>query len=257
MVRCPSARGRDAIIENILMTEGTIPSPASTVILLRPEARDGFEVLLTRRPAAMKFLGGYYVFPGGGVEDRDFSEESFARCHGLSRIAAQNIFDNEISADLCLGHWVAAVREVFEETGIHFFVTEDGAFPDSDRGGLVERLRRHREALQKGETSFPRLLHLEGLYCDLSRLAYFFHRITPEKYPVRFDTRFFLAPLPDGQAPLCSSEEVAESLWITPQKALERSESNDFPLMPPTLIALRALDDHGSWRRLRAAYQLK
>mgnify|MGYP000277139808 CR=1 FL=1 len=66
-------------------------------------------------------------------------------------------------------------------------------------------------------------------------------RITPQERPVRFDTYFFLAPMPADQVPLSTSEEVAESLWITPGRALEQSVKGALPLMPPTLVALGTL----------------
>jgi 8-oxo-dGTP pyrophosphatase MutT (NUDIX family) len=46
------------------------PKPAATVVLLRPSggAGGGLEVLLTRRPAGMRFGPGMHVFPGGGLE---------------------------------------------------------------------------------------------------------------------------------------------------------------------------------------------
>jgi 8-oxo-dGTP pyrophosphatase MutT (NUDIX family) len=50
------------------------PKSASTVILLRSGEKNGIEVLLTRRPEAMDFLGGAYVFPGGTVRKDDCSE---------------------------------------------------------------------------------------------------------------------------------------------------------------------------------------
>jgi hypothetical protein len=99
-------------------------------------------------------------------------------------------------------------------------------------------------------------LESEGLFCDLGRLTYLFHRITPEKYSTRFDTRFYLAALPNNQSPLISSEEVSESLWLAPQTALDEAASGKFPMMPPTLISLRTLAEHGSWQNLCAAFRL-
>jgi hypothetical protein len=73
---------------------------------------------------------------------------------------------------------------------------------------------------------------------------------------VRFDTRFYVGSLPEGQTPLDSSEEVAESVWLTPQEALKLSESGGLPMMPPTLIALRSLAELGSWKNFIATYRL-
>jgi len=101
-----------------------------------------------------------------------------------------------------------------------------------------------------------RLLESEQLFCDLSRLTYLFHRVTPEKYKIRFDTRFYLAAMPANQNPLVSSEEVAESLWLSPDAALDQSQSGALPMMPPTIIALRTLAEHNSWDALRAAFCL-
>jgi hypothetical protein len=103
---------------------------------------------------------------------------------------------------------------------------------------------------------FPSLLKSEGLHCDVSRLSYFFHRITPEHYPVRFDTRFFLAALPQGQDPLHASEEVAESLWITPREALDRFEAGTFRMAPPTVMVLRTLAQRMTWQALCTTYSL-
>ncbi|MBI2211027.1 MAG: NUDIX hydrolase, partial [Deltaproteobacteria bacterium] len=75
-------------------------------------------------------------------------------------------------------------------------------------------------SLVAGGIEFRQLLESEGLYCDLSRPVYFSHRVTPEKHADRFDTRFYLARLPSDQYPLFSSQEVAESLWLTPAEVL-------------------------------------
>ena len=50
--------------------EGSPPKNASTIILVRPEAGGKFEVFLTRRPPDMEVLAGFYVFPGGILEQK-------------------------------------------------------------------------------------------------------------------------------------------------------------------------------------------
>ena len=233
------------------MSDVAVPSKASTVIVAREKSQGGFEVLMTRRHQQLQFLGGYFVFPGGGMEEADYSERMLSRCRGLSQLEAQKQLGGGISPDVALGYWVAAVRELFEETGVHFFVDQDNA----DAGPNVwERLAKKRQHLSEGRLNLPELLETEDLFCDLSRLTYLFHRITPEKHKVRFDTRFYLAAMPANQSPLVSSEEVAESLWLAPDIALNQSQSGTFLMMPPTIIALRTLAEHNSWDALRATF---
>jgi len=235
------------------MSDVTVPNKASTIILVREKAAGGFEVLMTRRPQELQFLGGYSVFPGGGMEAADYCDRMLSRCLGLSPAEAQQRLGGDMSQDIALGHWVAAVRELFEETGIHFFVHHDHADVNSN---TYERLAEKRQELSEGRLNLPELLESERLFCDLSRLTYLFHRITPEKYKVRFDTRFYLAPMPANQCSLVSSEEVAESLWLTPDVALDHSQSGTLLMMPPTIIALRTLAEHNSWDTLRARFCL-
>ncbi len=230
---------------------------ASTLVVVRRDPNGGIEVLLTRRRPEMQFLGGFLVFPGGAVENEDCSEKMLSLCRGLTRSEAQKILGADLGPEMSLGHWVAAGRELFEETGIHFFVDENGIAPDGFGGNLTERLGEKRQALSNGTLDLPRLLESERLFCDLGRFTYLFHRITPEKYPIRFDTRFYLAALPPNQSALVSSEEVSESLWLTPKIALEESASGKFPMLPPTIITLRTLAEHGSWQNLCTAFPLR
>ena len=176
---------------------------------------------------------------------------------GLSPVDAQQKLGGAFGPEVCLGYWVAAVRELFEEAGIHFFVAQEGAAPEANGRALAERLAPKRAELQQGKFDLPALMAAERLYCDVGRLSYFFHRITPEHYPVRFDTRFYLAALPQGQVPLQSSEEVSESVWLAPKAALERSQDGHFRMMPPTIAVLRTLAGHDSWTSLSLAFQLR
>lgn len=238
------------------MSTVAVPSKASTIIVARPDGRGEVEVLMTRRPSNMQVLGGFVVFPGGGVEEVDWSDRMLLRCRGLLPAQAQQILGTDMTPEQSMGHWVAAVRELFEEAGLHFFVSDSGIAADVAENGVPERLAEKREALSKGRLDLPGLLESEQLFCDVGRLAYFFHRVTPDKHAFRFDTRFYLAALPENQIPLTSSEEVAETLWIAPEAAIEQSESGHFPMMPPTVIALRMLAQHGSWQNLISAYRL-
>jgi 8-oxo-dGTP pyrophosphatase MutT (NUDIX family) len=239
------------------MASPIIPLAASTVVLTRPESDGSFAIYLNRRPDQMDSYGGVYVFPGGRVEKGDYTAAMVGLTRGLTALEAQRTLGSASPPEVCLAHWIAAVRELFEEVGIHFFIAEPDANDAAMAPTLAQRLGDKRAALQRGEIDLATFLTSEGLYCDVGRLRYFFHRITPEQYAVRFDTRFYLAALPPDQRPLDAPEEVSESLWIAPAGALARAEAGDFRMMPPTLAVLRSLSAYSSWEDLSNAFKLR
>src|SRR5437899_12666608 len=96
------------------------PKPAASVLLLRdspPGAAEPIAVYMIRRNRDMKFLGGYYAFPGGRVDAADGEPTVLARCRGVDIAEAERILTgHEGSPALPFG--VTAVRELLEETGI-------------------------------------------------------------------------------------------------------------------------------------------
>ena len=231
------------------------PRNASTVVLLRPDEMGGFDILLTRRPETMRFLGGFYVFPGGTVHRDDFSPEMLRRCRRLSGTTARQILGNHHEPDEAIGHWVAVARELFEEVGILLGVNESGEdfYPiDAD---TQQRVEQKRQAMVKKQLDFAGFLESENLYCDLSQAVYFDHWVTPDMYSMRFDTRFYAAILPSGQVPLTYSEEVTHSLWIKPGDALARMNRRDFPILPPTTTVLQEFSRFPSWKNLSTEFK--
>ncbi|HZD39225.1 MAG TPA: hypothetical protein VE131_00795, partial [Terriglobales bacterium] len=226
------------------------------IVLVRPEADGRFRVLLTRRPAGMRFLGGFYVFPGGTVHENDYSSQVLARCRGLSADAARQLLGGKHPADVALGHWVAVLRELFEEVGVLLCVNETGEPIHADDEQARRHLELRRRAVVRRQLEFGALLETENLFCDLARVVYFDHWITPEIYPMRFDTRFYIAALPPYQTPLGRSEEVTHSLWIKAAEALARIDRRDFPILPPTTTILQRLAQLPSWAQLQAEFRL-
>jgi len=237
------------------MTGAHIPKNAATVILLRPGESGGFEVFMTRRPDQMDFLAGVYVFPGGTVGKEDCSEGASKRCRGVSLQEARRILGAHLSPGFALGHWLAGIRELFEEVGIILCVTEEGRPLEMKNRELKERLERKRRSVIRRTMTFRELLESEGLFCDASRLVYFSHWQTPEEFATRYDTRFFLALLPQDQAPLENSEEVAHSLWVTPERALQLSAEGKLPVIFPTFASLRTMADFDSVESLLTEYR--
>lgn len=232
------------------------PRHASTLIVLREGGAQGFEVLLTRRAPGLRFLGGFYVFPGGAVREDDRRRELLGRCLGMTPAEAQRVLRASFSADLALAHWVAAAREAFEETGLLFAADRDGNIPDWGGEAVRSRLAEGRRRLIRGEQSFLGWLTSEELFCDLRRIVYFSHWRTPEEFAERFDTRFFLAPLPPGQQPVFDSPEIADALWISPDQALALQREGRLPVIFPTYAALRTLADFDSLASVGRAYGL-
>jgi 8-oxo-dGTP pyrophosphatase MutT (NUDIX family) len=230
------------------------PRLAATVILLRAAAGRGFEVFLTRRPEGMAFLGGMYCFPGGTLRQEDYSETMAQRCAGITPGEAQKIVGAGVAPRVALGLWIAALRELFEETGILLGLGGSGQ-PMTAPSDLGERLAESHSRRLASALSFATLLKSEDLFCDLSVLAHFSHWQTPEQVSMRFDTHFFLAPLPEGQTPLPASPEVVHSVWVTPDRALEMIGKNALPMIFPTFASLRTLADFDSLESLFKEYR--
>jgi len=76
---------------------------------------------------------------------------------------------------------------------------------------------------------------------DPTTLVEFSRWITPEEVTVRFDTRFFLAELPDGQEPVVDGEECVDQGWFTPQGALDAYTREEIVLVFPTIKHLEQL----------------
>ncbi len=204
----------------------------------------------------MRFLGGFYVFPGGTVHRDDYSPATLARCRALAGDDARKILGGGHDPDEALGHWVAVVRELFEEVGVLLCVSESGDEFHPIDDAVSKRIELKRQAIAKKQLDFGAFLESENLFCDLSRVVYFDHWVTPEIYSMRFDTRFYAAMLPENQIPLSRSEEVTHSLWIKPAAALSRMDRRDFPILPPTTTVLQNLERLGSWERLRGEFNL-
>jgi 8-oxo-dGTP pyrophosphatase MutT (NUDIX family) len=76
---------------------------------------------------------------------------------------------------------------------------------------------------------------------DPSALVKFSRWITPAEVRTRFDTHFFLAPLPAGQEPRVDGEECVDLGWFTPAAALEAHRREQIVLVFPTIKHLEQL----------------
>ncbi|SVD93656.1 uncharacterized protein METZ01_LOCUS446510, partial [marine metagenome] len=58
---------------NEISSTGIEPHPAASVVLLR-DGTAGPEILYLRRNPDLRFMGGYWVFPGGRVDAADYAK---------------------------------------------------------------------------------------------------------------------------------------------------------------------------------------
>src|SRR5512145_1694779 len=165
--------------------------PVAVPVVPRPAASaEPLEVWMIRRHQTMKFLGGYYAFPGGRVDAADGAPEALACCHGVDVAAAEATFPGHDTGP-ALAFWVAATRELLEESGILLACDAAGRPVDGRDSATRERIAGLRKELMAG-TPLPALLARQGWRYDLRGLRYLSHFITPISSPIRFTARFFL-----------------------------------------------------------------
>jgi 8-oxo-dGTP pyrophosphatase MutT (NUDIX family) len=220
----------------------TPPRASSTVVLLRDDHQKGLQVFLLRRHTASAVLGGAFVFPGGKLDEADCSSEVHAYLDTSLQVLHRALGEPDLSEHTAAGLYVAAVREVLEECGVLYARASDSQVLAHD----AEQRQQWQQALHGGR-GFAEVLQSAGLRVDTQHLAPWSRWITPVQPSVtnkRFDTRFFVAVLPDGQHPIHDNIEAIDSVWLTPLDALTRYWAGDLPLAPPQIMSLVSLLPH-------------
>jgi 8-oxo-dGTP pyrophosphatase MutT (NUDIX family) len=228
-----------------------IPKKAATVILLREWDPDGFEVFLLKRHEESSFMGGNFVYPGGKVDREDGSLETCSLCSGISAEEAFQLFGKTLPSDECLAHWVAGIRELFEEAGVLLAYDHQGKSLPLTNPADRKRLLSYRDLIQEGKMSICQLAQEEKLLFALDQLHYYAHWITPEARSQRFDTRFFLAFHPVGQEASHDQTETTIGVWLSPRKALEKNSGGEVALSPPTL---KTLEDLSRFKKIEEVF---
>lgn len=218
-----------------------IPKKAATIILLRKKEPKGFEVFLLKRHEKSSFMGGNFVYPGGRVDRNDGSLEICPLCKGITPEEAYQIFGGLLPPDESFAHWVAGIRELFEEAGVLLAYDQNGNPFLLKNLAEREKFLNYRNLLQKDKLTICQLAQEEKILLALDQLHYYAHWITPEARSERFDTRFFLARHPVGQEATYDQKETMAGVWLTPKEALEENLRGEVMLSPPTLKTLEDL----------------
>ena len=222
----------------------TPPRASATVVLLRDDAQKGLQVFLLRRHTASAVLGGAFVFPGGKLDEADCAPAVHAYLDVPPRALHATLGEPDLSAEMAAGLYVAAVREALEECGVLFArSTHENAIAHD-----APQRQKWQQALHGGQ-AFVEVLQRAGLRVDTQHLAPWSRWITPIQPSVtnkRFDTRFFVAALPQGQHPIHDNIEAIDSVWLTPLEALTCYWAGDLPLAPPQIMTLVSLLSHAN-----------
>ncbi len=163
-----------------------------------------------RRAETLRFMGGFHAFPGGRAMPAD-------------------------GPDAATAQPVAAVRELFEETGVLLARRPDGAFPtDAELAGP-------RAELLADGGAFPALLRRLSLTIRPTDLSHVGNLVTPPFSSVRFDTAFFTAVAPPRQTPLVQPGELEAGEWLSADAAVRVWEDGRILISPPTVSLLQTI----------------
>ena len=212
------------------------PRPASTLIIIR-DGKAGVEVLLGEKTSKVNFAAGAFVFPGGALDESD-SGDNFTISGDLSADKANQILG---VSDGGVNYWIAAIRECFEEVGVLFAIPNRGGMFTETEFAVFES--NERKKLARGEATFHETLKDAKCSLELEQLHYFSRWVTHAGSPRRYDTRFFIARMPQGQIAQHDGSELIDHRWVKPDDALRLNSQGKLNLMFPTQKTLEKLTE--------------
>ena len=186
---------------------------SAVVVLLRGHD-DALETYWVRRSDEVPIQPGFMSFLGGKVDAQD------------AELELPGANEETRPARAC------AIREALEEAGV--LVALRG---EADPGALAEA----RAALLTGRATLPALARQHGWRFDPDALQFAGRWQTPPFAPVRFDTLYFTARVPEGQAPAIEPGELAHGEWVRPADALALWRAGERTFVAPILWTLCAL----------------
>lgn len=182
--------------------------------------KPALEVLMVRRHHQIDFMSGAMVFPGGKIDEQDLDPRWAEWAAGWDEIP-----------EVERGPRIAAIREAFEESGML-----PGVAARPDQGDS----RHARKAVENGSLAFIDYVRQKGVALDLRALTLFSRWLTPPIVAKRFDTFFYLAVAPSGEAE-ADGREAVETEWLAPDDALTLAAEGRRTIVFPTRMNLRLL----------------
>lgn len=214
---------------------------AATVILVRDGA-SGLEVWMQERVLTMRNYPGMTVFPGGGVDIRDFPpNKDEAKELWSGRSASDLAKQLDVKPRQAHALMFAAVRELFEETGTLLLVDDSGALLRDARP-----FHQARKRLESHELSFTELLEETGLDVDATLLKPSGRWVGKSEKGTWFDTFTFVAELPAGQEPDVATGEASDANWFPPSLLIDGWRQGLVRFAPSTWAQLYDISEFSS-----------
>jgi 8-oxo-dGTP pyrophosphatase MutT (NUDIX family) len=200
------------------------PLPSATVVLLR-DGESGLETYLVKRHGRTAF-GNAWAFPGGVVDASD------ARVHSSCQGIDPDNLDRLLDVPNAANYYSAAIRELFEETGVLL----------GKASASAAELDAARDALNDGRLAWDEFVDSACVALECDRLHYLSYWITPAGLPKRFATRFFLARMPATEVAHHCGRELVDCRWLTTSEALAEHRDGKLSMIFPTVSTLEFLD---------------
>ena len=170
----------------------TTPRLAATIVLLR-DGTDGLEVLLAQRTPRARFMGGAWVFPGGGLHESDGEGEAGLRAAAVRELAEEaGIRLPDRDRLVLYARWITPEAVTIRyDTWFFLARAPDGAVPVVDGEEVVDaRWMTPSHALAAGRTGeiflvFPTIKQLEQLAAFPSAGALLEHARSSTVAPVQ------------------------------------------------------------------------
>jgi 8-oxo-dGTP pyrophosphatase MutT (NUDIX family) len=202
-------------MNNTTSVDKTAIRNAATVIVLR-ERDTNPQILMGQRGAKAAFMPNKVVFPGGAV-DREDADIPLAA--PISDFCSQRLLEDrraDTSESIVHALAVAAIRELWEETGLILGTQGDWSItPPADWETYAAT----------------------GHVPTAEALQFVFRAITPPGRPRRFDARFFLLDADEITSDLddfsAACEELSHLQWIP----LKEARSFDLPFITEVVLA--------------------
>ena len=184
---------------------------ASTVIVLRDRATNP-RILMGQRGAKAVFMPNKFVFPGGAV---DLGDADVALGTPLPDLCHARLKEDS-AVDMSDTWAVAAIRELFEETG---------------------QILGHKDAWAGNVPTDWVDFAASGHTPSAAGLQFVFRALTPPGRPRRFDARFFLVDaeelITDPDDFSAASDELSHLQWV----ALDEARSFDMPFITEVVLS--------------------